>query len=238
MAKRRFLMIPSVLMLMLAFSLYSCGNVKDLKFMKDNQKEVMEKVRKSKDLTGEEVGLLMGALMRGTFTGQGIEGKTVGELIREQRNIAAEAEAKEEEAARLAEEVKKKEAAIAAELVQYIVVAPFAKTFHEADYRARTYEDTIDISFVFENKGSKDIKAFKGETVFKDAFGEVIRTANIMYDEGIKAGQKKNWHGSLKYNQFMSDLVKFKNTELENMKFEWKPKAIIFSDGTKIGLDS
>jgi len=40
----------------------------------------MEKVRKSKDLTGEEVGLLMAALMRTTFSGGGLEGKTVGNL--------------------------------------------------------------------------------------------------------------------------------------------------------------
>lgn len=221
----------------LALFLVACSNVKDLKFTNENKEQVMEKIRKSKDLTGEEVTLLMAALMRTTLTSGGFEGKTVGQLIQEQKNIAAEAEAKEKEAKRLADEAAKKEAAIASELSQYIMVAPFKKSFHKADYRNYEYEDKINISFVIENKSNKDIKAFKGETIFKDAFGEPIRSTTLTYDEGIKAGQKKNWYGELKYNQFMTGQQKFRDTELENMKFEWKPKAIIFKDGSKVGLD-
>lgn len=227
-----------VLAVLVACFLVACSDVKDLKFTKDNQDQVMEKVRKSKDLTGEEVGLLMAALMRTTFSGGGIEGKTVGKLIEEQRKIAAEAEVKEKEAKRLAEEAAKKEAQVAAELSQHIVVAPFKKSFHKANWQNFEYEDTINIAFVFENKSNKDIKAFKGEAVFKDAFGEIIKKSNLTYDEGIKAGQKKNWHGSMKYNQFMEGQRKFRDAELENMKFEWKPKAIIFADGSKIGVDN
>ena len=36
----------------------------------------------------------------------------------------------------------------------------------------------------------------------------------------------------------MDDDRKFRNTELENMMFEWKPKAIIFVDGSKIGIEN
>jgi hypothetical protein len=224
------------LVVLAACFLVACSNVKDLKFTKENQEQVMEKVRKSKDLTGEEVGLLMAALIRTRLSGGGIEGKTVGQLIQEQRNVAAEGEAKEKEAKRLAEEAAKKEAEVAAELSKHILVAPFQKSFHKADYHNSEYEDKISIAFVFENKSNKDIKAFKGETIFKDAFGEPIKKINLTYDEGIKAGEKKNWYGELKYNQFMADETKFRNTELENMKFEWKPKAIIFVDGSKLGL--
>jgi hypothetical protein len=227
-----------ILAILIACSLIACGNVKDLKFTKDNQNQVMEKVRKSKDLTGEEVGLLMAALMRTTFSGGGLEGKTVGKLIEEQRKMAADAEAKDKEAKRLAEEAAKKEAQVAAELSKYIAVAPFKKSFHKANWQNQEYEDTIAIAFVFENKGNKDIKAFKGEAVFKDAFGETIKKSNLTYDEGVKSGQKKNWNGSMKYNQFMDDQRKFKDAELENMKFEWKPKAIIFADGSKIGIEN
>ncbi len=227
-----------ILVVLITCFLVACSNVKDLKFTKDNQEQVMEKVRKSKDLTGEEVGLLIAALMRTTLSGGGIEGKTVGQLIGEQRKITAEAEAREKEAKRLAEEAAKKEAQVAAELSKHIMAAPFKKAFHKANWQNAEYEDKISIAFVFENKSNKDIKAFKGETIFKDAFGEIIKKINLTYDEGIKAGQKKNWYGETKYNQFMEDQRKFRDTELENMKFEWKPKAIIFSDGSKLGLDN
>jgi len=227
-----------IVAVLLSLVLVACSNVKDLKFTKDNEEQVMEKVRKSKDLTGEEVALLIAALMRTSLSGSGLEGKTVGQLIQEQKNIAAEAEAKEKEAKRLAEEAAKKEAAVAAELSKHIMVAPFKKSFHKADYRNYEYEDKISVAFVIENRSNKDIKAFKGETIFKDAFGEPIISTNLTYDKGIKAGEKKNWYGELEYNWLMSDQRKFRDTELENMEFEWKPKAIIFTDGSKIGLDN
>lgn len=222
----------------IAISLVACNNVKDLKFTKDNQEQIMEKVGKSKDLTGEEVGLLMAALMRTTFSGEGIEGKTVGKLIEEQRKIKTDAEMKEKEARKLAEETAKKEAQIVAELTKIIMVAPFKKSFQKADWRNFEYEDKIKIAFVFKNKSKKNIKAFKGEAVFKDLFGEIIEQSNLTFDDGLEAGQEKKWYGSIKYNEFVDSMRKFRDTELENMKFEWKPKAIIFADGSKIGIDN
>lgn len=215
-----------------------CNNAKDLKFTGKNTDEVLEKIKMSKDLTGEEIGLLTGALMRYTLTSKSLEGKKVKEIIAEQKQIAAEAEAKEKEAKRLAEEAEKKEAAIAAELAKYIAVAPFKKSFHKADFMSGEYEDRININFIFENKGPKDIRAFKGVAKFKDLFGEEIHSSNISCDEAVKAGSKKNWSGSLKFNQFIASQVKLRDTDLSNMKFEWIPKAVIFADGSTIGMDT
>jgi hypothetical protein len=226
-----------LLLLVVACLVFSCGNVKDLKFTQDNKEQVLEKVRKSKDLTGEEVGLLMAAMLRTGFTKESLEGKTVGQLIKEQKALRDEAEVKDKEAKRLAEEAKKKEAEMAAQLSQYISVAPYKKSFHKANIHSGDFQDRIDIAFVFENKGTKDIKAFKGTTVFSDLFGTEIYKSGLMNDKGIKAGAKKNWTGTIKYNQFISEQQKFRDTELENTKFEWKPKAIIFSDGSRIGLE-
>lgn len=214
-----------------------CSNVKDLEFTGKNTDEIMEKVRKNKDLTGEENGLLMAAMMRYTMTEQSLKGRRVKDLIAEQKKIVDETEAKEKEAKRLAEEAAKKEAAIAAELVKYISVAPFKKSFQQADLMSGEYEDRINITFVFDNKGQKDIRAFKGVTKFKNLFGEEIYSTNLSYDAGIKAGSRKNWNGSLQYNQFIASHVKLRDTDLSNMKFEWIPKAIIFADGSTIGVE-
>jgi hypothetical protein len=217
--------------------LVACSNVKDKKFTKDNQDQVIEKVRKSKDLTGEESGLFMAALMRYAFSNESLDGKTVGQIISEQNKLSKEVEAKEKETKRLAAEAAKKEAQVAEELSKYIVAAPFKKTFHKADIYSGEYRDTISIAFVFENKSPKDIKAFKGTTVFNDLFGEKIRDIQLSYDGGLKAGQKKNWYGEIEYNNFISEHRKFKDTELNNMKFEWKPQVVIFTDGSSLGPD-
>lgn len=221
-------------LILVGFILSGCSNVKDLKFTESNQSEIMEKIKNSKDLTGEETGLLTIAMMRYSFEKKSFTGKKVGEIIAEQKKIYTEAEMKEKEAKRLADEAAKKEAQIAAELSKYIVVAPFKKEFRKANYMNGIYDDVIVISFVFENKGTKDIKAFQGEAKFKDLFGTELKSNNLMYDNGLKAGEKKKWTGTLKFNQF-SDNAKFRDTELGNIKFEWVPKAIIFADNSKLG---
>jgi len=203
----------SILLVLFFSFLVACSNsnVNDLKFTKHNKEQVIEKIRKSKDLTGEEVDLLMANLMQTTSD---IEGKTVGQLIQEQRYIVAKAK-------------------VAAELSKYILVTPFKKS-------------SVSIGFVIENKSNKDIKAFKGEIKFKDVFGEELGIMDLIYEEGVKAGQKKNWyceqnllididdHGFFEQRKER----KFRDTKLENMEFEWKPKVIVFADGSELGLDN
>lgn len=218
--------------------LAACSNVKDLKFTKDNQEQVMEKIRKSKDLTGEDFGLLMAALMRTALSGSGIEGKTVGQVIEEQRRLFADAEAKDKEAKRLAAEAAKKEAEVAAELSKYILVAPYKKRFTKASIESGEFLDKILLSFTFENRSTKDIRAFQGTAIFKDLFGTKIRDIQLTIDEGIKAGHRVNWNGEVGYNEFIPAQRKFRDTDLKNMKYEWKPEAIIFADGSKIGIDN
>lgn len=208
----RFILVALFVSFLVACS-YS--NVNDLKFTKSNKEQLIEKIRKSKDLTGEEVDLLMAALMQ---TNSQIEGKTVGQLIQEQRYIVAKAK-------------------VAAELLKYILVTPFKKS--SADFHS--------MGFVIENKSNKDIKAFKGEIKFKDIFGEELGIMDLIYEEGVKAGQKKNWY--CEKNLLVGDpgglpdildlkRRKFRDTKLEKMEFKWEPKVIVFADGSKLGLDN
>ena len=79
-----------IVLILLSLFLFSCGNVKDLKFTKDNQVQIMDKARNSKDITEEEIGFLMAASLRYFLSKRSLEGKTVGELINEQKKIYAE----------------------------------------------------------------------------------------------------------------------------------------------------
>jgi len=215
--------------------LVACGSVKDLRFTKDNTENVMEKVRKSRDLTGEEVQLLLAATMRNAFEQGTFEGKTVGQVIKEQRKLTQDAEAREKEEERLADEAKKREDSLAAVLLEYLTVAVYDKGFHQADIYSGEYQDYISTKFAFENRGQRDIRAFRGTVVFRDLFGKEIYSTGLAYDEGIKAGQKKNWAGTIKYNQFEDGLVRLRSKDLPNLKVEWKPKTILFADGSALG---
>jgi hypothetical protein len=51
----------------------------------------------------------------------------------------------------------------------------------------------------------------------------------------VKAGEKKIWNGSIKYNQFMDNEKALRIGELSDMKVVWKPSGILFVDGNKVG---
>ena len=110
------------------------------------------------------------------------------------------------------------------------------KEFQQKNIYAGEFDDYIQISFAFHNKSTKDIRAFRGVTAFTDLFGEKVYSSNLTYDEGVKAGETKNWTGVIKYNQFKDDHSKFKGMELKNLKFTWRARGIIFSDGTSVGM--
>jgi hypothetical protein len=226
---KRYFILP------LCFFIIACNNtdIKDLAINKDNKDAIIEKVKKSKDLTGEEVGLFYGALARTAVSDKQLsEGKTIQDLINEQRKIVEDNKAKEAEAKRLAEEAKLKEMKIAKELSDYIVVVPIKKGVKKASYENYIFEESV-----IENKGEKDIRAFRGETIYNDLFGEHVYTVGIYYDKGLKSKEKKRYVGYIKYNQFNEHQTKFALTELDNMKFEWKPTGIIFKDGSKLGIE-
>lgn len=61
------------------------GDVRDTRFTADNKEAVIDKVLKSSELTDEERMLATLAIGRYQGTGRELAGKSVGELIEEQR---------------------------------------------------------------------------------------------------------------------------------------------------------
>jgi hypothetical protein len=98
------------------------------------------------------------------------------------------------------------------------------------------FSDQITMDFKFINNTSKDIKGVDGVAIFYDIFDNKIKSLNISYDKGIPADTPKIWEAGFDYNQFMSEDIKLKNTDLENLKYEWKINTIVFEDGTKEDL--
>lgn len=107
------------------------------------------------------------------------------------------------------------------------------KGFHEADFMAGEYEDKITMDLKFINKTDKSIKGVQGVITFYDIFDDKILSTNISYDEGINANEEKIWNVGIGYNQFMDEHEKFKNTAIENLKYKWEVKTIIYEDNAK-----
>ena len=103
-----------------------------------------------------------------------------------------------------------------------------SKKFENGDY-----QDEITMGFMFTNLTEQVVRGVEGTMVFYDIFNNEIYRSDITYDEGIPERSTKTWVASIKYNQFMANQTKLKNTELENLKYVWLPSTIIYEDGTK-----
>lgn len=222
------------------------SNVKQMRFTRENREQVIETVKRGRDLTGEEVGHFLSAMVRDALGGSVLEGRTVGEIIEAEREFARNeearaleekrrAEAKAQEERRIAEEARRKEEALAAVLRSHLSVVLYEKGFQDKNIDAGQFNDYITFNAALENKGEKPIRAFRGAFVFKDLFGREIHSISLYYDEGLKPRQKKIDVYTIEYNQFIDAHRKLRFTSLSNIRVEWKPQTILFLDGARLG---
>ncbi len=195
-------------------------------------------------MTVEEARLLQAYLLRhemgkavSSKDAAKLSGKTIGDLIKEERDLEATAKAEQAKQDKLAAEAKAKEEAAAQQLRKAINLTVFSKSFLESDFHEGRYEDLIVIACVYENTAGKDVRAFTGAVKFADLFGKEIFTSNLTIQDAVKAGEKATWRGTIRYNQFIESHQALRNAELKDMQITWLPRQILFADGSKIGLD-
>ena len=214
---------------------------RQVRITETNKDKFVDEIKDLKGLTVDESRLLFGFLMRhklATGLGQApasLAGRTVGDLISEQRSFETDARKREEEQARLAAEAKAKEDALAAELRKAINLTVFDKGYLPSNPIGGRYRDYITIKCAYENTSGKDVRAFTGAVRFTDLFGKLIFEIRLTISDPAKAGAKATWEGTIDYNQFIDAHRSLRNTELKDMKVVWIPKSIIYVDGTQVG---
>lgn len=223
----RYALMPALI------GLLACGSAADKKLTEENIRAVNE----SKALTGEEVQLLQGYVLRASmaqaFSGGGKTGLdsslSIREAIEQQRkwiyddSVETARQKAEAEAA-----VRRYEAEVAR--VRGIVsVTPTRKSFTEQDY-----DSYVRFQMVIKNNGDKPIRGFKGYVRVTDLFGDLISRLEIREDAVLAAGAERVRSTAYSYNQFMDRDRKLRFTEFENMKFFWEPEIVIFTDGSEI----
>lgn len=237
-----FTITTGLLTLSVVLAVAGCGsNPHSLKITEANKDSFMEELKDSKGLTVEEVGLLTSLQMRRAAakalggTDVVMVGKTVGDVINDQRAFVADAEAKQKEQDRLAAEAKAKAEAIAAQLRESINLTVFEKGFTPSRPMDGRFDDFITLNCVYENKSGKDIRAFRGQVRFTDLFGKEIFTTSMTISDPVAAGQKATWSGAIKFNQFVTEQQNLRNANLNDMKVVWLPQSVLFADGSALG---
>ncbi len=105
-----------------------------------------------------------------------------------------------------------------------------------SDYRNGRYEDLVSIELEYENKTEKEIRAFTGVTVFSDIFDRPFHRISLTVDDRIPPGKRIVDKGkTVKINKFSQEDQQLVAKEVENIKFSFEPKSILFSDGSHLG---
>lgn len=237
---RRF---ASVLAMFLILVVCACG-VKSKKITESNKESVFHEA--ADKLSDEERGLLTAYFARSALAASfgatnedrpQVVGKTIGQVITDQRIWVAQQQLREAAAKREAAEAKAREEAMAAAMRQAVKVTLTSKEFEASDWQAGRAGDRITAEAMIQNTGSKDISAFRGFLVLTDSFGDRIAQLGIKHEATIKAGQSAGWSGSKRFNQFIDEDVKLRNADLAKVKVEWRPTTILFTDGTRVGKE-
>jgi hypothetical protein len=230
------------LSLLVIATLTSCQrDPRSIRITEANKDSYLEELKDLRGLTVEENQLLISyELRRGLGGLLGLEppqhvGKTVGQILEEQRAFQESAKAAEVEQARLAAEAKAKQDAQAEQLRSSIALAVYEKGFVESNWRANQYKDLVTIECTYENKSSRDIRAFTGTIRFNDLFDRKLFESSITISDPVAAGTRGTWSGGIEYNEFVDEHQALRNTPLENMKVVWLPASILFADGSRLG---
>ncbi len=115
-----------------------------------------------------------------------------------------------------------------------VVLTVEDKINYEKDTSAWRFTPFVELVCKIENMTDKDIKGIEGELTINDLFGKQIIIINWdLTGETIPANDSITQRDyGLEINQFMDTHMKLYNTDYDDLKFEYKVKQIVYTDGT------
>jgi hypothetical protein len=225
--------MKNMLLLSLVAISVSCSSPLDKAYKKETFVDDMVLIKKQ--VSDEDFALLTaywGALSIGQIfdsTSNSTLGKTYGDLLKEAKDWKDQREKQELEEKLLAEKAQREEAERTQRLNKALTVALYKKGFKDD-----LFQDYITMSFSYENKTDKEIRAFTGSIEINDLFDNLILETTLTTDKKIGARSTLNDPRTLEYNQFMDEHNTLLSKNLEDLKVVWKPEKIIFSDGSEL----
>ena len=214
----------------------ACSSPRETKLTKEN----IAAISKTKELTGEEVQLLQGYILR-TGMARALSGADTAQLLDSTKTIQSAIEEQRkwihDDSVRTASEKAEAAAALqryeqeAARLRAIVTVTPVRKGFSEADYQSY-----VTFQMVAKNNGDKAVNGFKGHVKVTDMFGDLIARLEVKEDETLAPNAQRVFRTAYGYNQFMDRDTKLRFTAYDKMKFIWEPEIIVFADGTQLAV--
>lgn len=96
--------------------------------------------------------------------------------------------------------------------------------------------NSVNFDLTFTNSSDYQIRAFKGVIVFKDIFGDEFKRINLEYDQTISGGSFVEWNGEYKVNPTVAEDIKLRDTDFENLQYDFQLTTVILDNGTRINF--
>ena len=143
-----------VIMVAAALLLGGCSDVRSEMFTTSNKDQVITDVAKSQ-LSDYDKKNFLAANMRSALGSYSLEGKTVAQVIEEQKKWQAEQDAQAAAAHEAQLKAEAQRAALIAEMQHAISVQPISKRFRDSDWENGVYDQAEFVTFQFHNTGKK-----------------------------------------------------------------------------------
>jgi hypothetical protein len=205
----------------------SCTDIKSEKVTDQNQEKIVSRILTNRELSDDELRLLNGYIVRQSlsnpFQGDKLSiptGRTIREMVEDQRNWMAQNTQQENEEKRAESELAAETATRERGLREYVTVT--LDGFEQSD---PNYINGFEARIAFK-AGRRDLRAFRGKLALFDALGNSLGEIPVRELTPLKA----NYSGTTNYRSLYASFPELRWRHLQDIKTEWKPTEIIFAD--------
>jgi hypothetical protein len=226
--------------IILALLCIGCSNVRNEKVTQTSLDSVGNDVKNSK-LSDTDKAAFLTAIMRNAMgAGASYEGKTVGEVIDQEKQDEA-ADAARQQAQAAADAAAKARADAAEKAMATTVglsVYKFTYIPEDPDWieTGGAQQDEVKFYFSGSNSSSKNVRAFEGMLTIQDSLGNKVADLKFEFtpNNDISANSTFDASKTVGASGFGEDLSRLKDTPLSRLKMTWHPSKVVFADGTSM----
>jgi hypothetical protein len=107
------------------------------------------------------------------------------------------------------------------------------KGYEEGRYGIEKY---LSFTFSGENKTEKPVKAFRLAVIVSDVFDQELGKFSWEYEKDLAPGKSVEETIYYEYNRYKDGYPKMKSSAIKDLKFEWQPLKVIFTDGSSMEM--
>jgi hypothetical protein len=121
-------------------------------------------------------------------------------------------------------------------LLSAMNVAVKSKRLLPVNYDAGRYSPEVELALEARNNSDRKVRAYQGTLDVRDLLGNPIILLEIKDQTPVGPHETHRFEQYFEINKFIDRDTRFAAEQFGNLRFNWKPEKIVFSDGTTVGL--